>query len=161
MGQKLGLNGTRKRGIRITRSLRMFWDTFRLLTRREALTHIDCAVNCDAVNTGRPCRPGATSLRRCLLADITAVHRRGFRILRAIFREKGDSLYDLRPTQGTVRADTRYSREDLQTGSLNWVFKLGEIRAHMVLFLLHLATAGSRPNAILKTRNEDIGIALQ
>lgn len=54
LNQKVGKNGRRKRGTKITRSLRTFWDGFRLLYRRETLTDIDWKVDRNAVNNVRP-----------------------------------------------------------------------------------------------------------
>lgn len=41
LNQQKGVGDRRKRGIKITRSHRTFWDTFRLLYKRETLADID------------------------------------------------------------------------------------------------------------------------
>lgn len=50
LNQKRGQDGRRMRGTKITRSLRTFWDEFRLLFRWETLSDIDWQVGRNAVN---------------------------------------------------------------------------------------------------------------
>lgn len=57
LNQKEGIDGRRKRSTKITRSLRTFWDGFRLLYRREALADIDWKVDRNAVNNVRHNHP--------------------------------------------------------------------------------------------------------
>lgn len=50
LSQKTGDDGKRKRGTKITRSLRTFWDNFRRVYERELRLDIDWKLNRNAVN---------------------------------------------------------------------------------------------------------------
>ena len=90
LNQREGKDGRRRRGTKITRSLRTFWDEFRLLYRREILADIDWKADRNAVNNVRPAF--AVTLLSLTMAASCEMLRR----LQAVRREEGKPPNDPR-----------------------------------------------------------------
>lgn len=144
---QLGKSGGCKRGTKITRSVRTFSGSFRLLFRRETLTDIDWAIDRNAVNmVGSDGTP---------VVDSKLI---GLQLIGEVFEEF--HLSSERRENRPMTLDQLKEQIETTLQIPEKKFKLGEIRLQNVLFMLLLAPTGSRLHAVLKIRYRDIEIAL-
>lgn len=152
LNQRVGKNGRRKRGTKITRSLRTWWDQFRLLFQREMLSDIDWQVNRNAVNNVSTSRLKSSCVDAATLTDDCV------QLLEICFQEF--NLSSERKENRPMTLEDLKLQIETTLSTTEKAFKVGEQRILAVLFLLLLAPAGARPDSILKIQYRHLDIAL-